>query len=229
MPTARTRISIVIPTLNEADKVTRLLQDLAGQRDQGHEILLADGGSEDRTVALAQGYVDRVVLGTRGRAAQMNAGARVAHGDILWFLHADSRVPADAPAGLIDACVRGHSWGRFDVRLSGSHWLLRVVETMMNLRSRLSGIATGDQGIFVTREAFESVNGFPAIALMEDIALSKKLRRQGRPACIRRPSLQTSSRRWEEQGILRTILRMWWLRLAYALGAEPGDLARRYR
>lgn len=223
------RISIVIPTLNEAQNLKPLLQDIAGLRKQGHEILLVDGGSDDGTAAQADGLVDRVLLGTRGRAAQMNAGARAAQGDILWFLHADSRVPAGAARRLIDACDAGHHWGRFDARLSGSHWLLRVVEYTMNLRSHLTGIVTGDQGIFVTREAFESVNGFPQIALMEDIALSKKLRRQGRPARIRRPSLQTSSRRWEKQGILRTILQMWRLRLAYALGAEPHDLARRYR
>ena len=229
MPAATMRISIVIPTLTEAQNLGPLLQDLAGFRDHGHEILLVDGGSEDRTVAQAEGQVDRVLLGTRGRAAQMNAGAGVAKGDILWFVHADSRVPADAAGSLIDACGAGHHWGRFDVRLSGSHWLLRVVESTMNLRSHLSGIVTGDQGIFVTREAFESVNGFPQIALMEDIALSKRLRRWGRPARIRRPPLQTSSRRWEKQGILRTVLHMWQLRLAYALGAEPQDLARRYR
>lgn len=229
MPAATMRISIVIPTLNEAQNLKPLLQDLAGFRGQGHEILLVDGGSEDQTLAQANGHVDRVLLGTRGRAAQMNAGARVAKGDILWFVHADSRVPADAAGYLIDACGAGHHWGRFDVRLSGSHWLLRVVAYTMNLRSHLTGIVTGDQGIFVTRKAFESVNGFPQIALMEDIALSKKLRRQGRPARIRQPSLQTSSRRWEKQGILRTVLHMWRLRLAYALGVEPQALARRYR
>ena len=223
------RISIVIPTLNEAQNLNPLLQDLAGLRTQGHEILLVDGGSDDQTVAQANGHVDRVLFGTRGRAAQMNAGAHAAKGDILWFLHADSRVPAGAAGCMIDACDAGHHWGRFDVCLSGSHWLLRVVEHTMNLRSHLTGIVTGDQGIFVTRDAFESVNGFPQIALMEDIALSKKLRRQGRPARIRRPLLQTSSRRWEEQGILRTILHMRRLRMAYALGAEPHDLARRYR
>ena len=223
------RISIVIPTLNEAQNLKPLLQDLAELRDQGHEIVLVDGGSDDATVALARGWVDRVLLGETGRAVQMNAGAHAANGDILWFLHADSRISTDAASCLRDACIAGYHWGRFDVRLSGSHWLLRVVEYSMNLRSHLTGIATGDQGVFVTRQAFEAVNGFPPIALMEDIALSKKLRRRGHPARIRQPFLQTSSRRWEQRGILRTIAHMWRLRLAYALGAEPSDLARRYR
>ena len=223
------RISVVIPTLNEAQNIQALLRDLAGLHTRGHEVLLVDGGSEDGTAAQARGQVDQVLFTQPGRAVQMNAGAGAANGDILWFLHADSRVPVEAADRLCDACIAGHLWGRFDVRLSGSHWLLRVVEQAMNLRSHLTGIVTGDQGIFVTRQAFEAVNGFPEIALMEDIALSKKLRRKGRPARIRRPLLQTSSRRWERHGIVRTIAHMWQLRLAYALGAEPRDLARRYR
>jgi rSAM/selenodomain-associated transferase 2 len=157
----------------------------------------------------------------------MSAGARTAAGDVLWFLHADSRVLPGAQSQLLDACRAGAIWGRFDVRLAGHRPLLRLVERMMNWRSRLTGIATGDQGIFVTRAAFEAVGGFPPIPLMEDVALSKALRRQARPVCLSGPIL-TSSRRWEENGILRTILLMWRLRLAYALGADPRRLADLY-
>jgi rSAM/selenodomain-associated transferase 2 len=223
------RISVIIPALNEADNITGLLQDLAPLRRQGHEIILVDGGSEDRTAELAGPEVDSILHSIRGRAAQMNAGAERAGGDILWFLHADTRVPPAAAEQLLQACSNGRLWGRFDISLSGSKWLLRIVERLMNLRSRATGLATGDQGIFVERRTFDAVSGFPQIVLMEDIALSKALRRRSAPACIRRPRLQTSSRRWERKGIVRTIVLMWRLRLDYALGAEPRDLAKRYR
>jgi rSAM/selenodomain-associated transferase 2 len=221
------RLSIIIPALNEADTLGALLADLAPLRAAGAEVMLVDGGSSDGTPERAAGQVDRVLRAARGRAVQMNAGARAATGDVLWFLHADTRVPAGAAAALADACAAGARWGRFDVRLSGRHPLLRLVERGMNLRSRLTGIATGDQGIFVTRAAFEQVGGFPPLALMEDVALSVAMRRLARPACLR-ARLIASSRRWEEHGVLRTILLMWRLRLAYALGADPARLARRY-
>ncbi len=221
------RIAIVIPTLDEADHIGALLSDLAPLRAQGHEVILVDGGSTDATPTLAASGVDRVLATGRGRAVQMNTGARTAGGEVLWFLHADSRVPPGAAEALLTACRQRARWGRFDVRLSGPHPFLRLVERSMNLRSRLTGIATGDQGIFVTRDAFAQVGGFPEIPLMEDIALSKRLRRLARPACLR-PPLLTSSRRWETRGVLRTILLMWRLRLAYALGADPAGLARRY-
>lgn len=222
------RLSIIVPTLNEADNIAGLLDDLAPLRAQGHEIILVDGGSEDRTLEIAGPGVDRVLVSERGRAAQMNTGAQYATGDILWFLHADTRVPEGATGRLIQASSEGSPWGRFDVCLSGSHWMLRIVEQMINLRSGITGVASGDQGIFVQRKVFEAVSGFPQIPLMEDIALSKALRRSASPACIRRPRLQTSSRRWEQRGIIRTIVLMWRLRLAYALGAAPQDLAKRY-
>jgi len=221
------RLSIIVPTLNEADHIRALLRDLAPARQAGHEVVLVDGGSRDGTVALAAEGADRSIEATRGRAEQMNAGAKAAAGDILWFLHADTRLPAGAHAAVLAACGAGAVWGRFDVRLSGRPRVLRLVERLMNLRSRLTGIATGDQGIFVTRVAFEQAGGFPDIPLMEDIALSTALRRQCSPACLRIRIL-TSSRRWEEQGPIRTILLMWRLRLAYALGADPHRLARRY-
>jgi len=221
------RLSIIVPALNEADTIGGLLADLAPFRTAGAEVILVDGGSSDGTPERAAAHVDRVLPTEKGRAAQMNAGARVAVGDLLWFLHADTRVPADAAAALQDAWAGGARWGRFDVRLSGRHFLLRLVERGMNIRSRLTGIATGDQGIFVTRAAFEQAGGFPPLVLMEDIALSTALRRLARPACLR-VRLITSSRRWEEGGVLRTVLLMWRLRLAYALGADPTRLARRY-
>ena len=221
------RLSVVILALNEAHHIGALLADLAEARAAGVELILVDGGSTDGTAALAAPAVDRVLTAPRGRANQMNAGARAAAGEVLWFLHADSRLPPEAPAALLHVCARGVLWGRFDVRLSGPMPVLRLVERAMNLRSRLTGIATGDQGIFVTRAAFERVGGYPEIPLMEDIALSKALRRLARPACLR-TRITTSSRRWEEQGALRTILLMWRLRLAYALGADPRRLARLY-
>ena len=222
------RLSIIIPALNEESSIADLLADLAPLRTQGHELILVDGGSVDRTLEIAIAGADRTIQSSPGRALQMNAGAREAVGEILWFLHADTRVPEQAANELIIACGNGRLWGRFDVRLSGSHWLLRIIERMMNLRSRITGVASGDQGMFVTREAFRAVSGFPQIPLMEDIALSKVLRRHARPACIRRPRLQTSSRRWEQQGIIKTMALMWHLRLAFACGAEPQDLAKRY-
>jgi len=222
------RISIIVPTLNESAQIALALSTLQELRGSGHEVLLVDGGSDDGTVEIALGRVDRVLRGPRGRALQMNAGAREASGEILLFLHADTVVPPGAMAAFLGGFpASGRVWGRFDVSLSGRHFMIRVVEKMMNIRSRLSGIATGDQAIFVRREAFETVGGYPEIPLMEDIALSRALRRLSRPLCIREPVV-TSSRRWEEQGILRTVLLMWRLRLAYALGADPHRLARSY-
>ncbi len=220
-------VSIVIPVLNEADCVVGLLARLQPVRAAGHEVILADGGSRDATVALARPLVDRIVCPGRGRARQMNAGAAAARGDVLWFLHADSGVPAGAVRRILGAVRAGRPWGRFDVRLSGRDPMFRVIERAMNLRSRLTGIATGDQGIFVTRALFERVGGYPDIPLMEDIALSRALKGHARPACLEGP-LVTSSRRWEAQGTWRTIWLMWWLRAAYRLGVSPERLARAY-
>ncbi|TVR64613.1 MAG: glycosyltransferase [Candidatus Competibacteraceae bacterium] len=221
-------ISIILPVLNEETQIVRCLRLLQPWRGLEGELIVVDGGSSDRTVALAEPLADRILVSPKGRALQMNAGAREASGDILWFLHADSVPPADAIQQIRAALANpNRHWGRFDVRLSGRQPLLRVVETLMNLRARWTGIATGDQGVFVRRAAFEQVGGFPAIPLMEDIALSRRLRRRGWPVRLR-PRLHTSSRRWERDGILRTILLMWRLRLAYFLGADPARLARSY-
>lgn len=221
------RISVVIPALNEADGIAATLQPLQPLRARGHEVLVVDGGSTDSTAARAAGLCDRLLQAPQGRARQMNAGAQAARGDVLWFLHADTLVPEAADALLREALAR-RAWGRFDVRLSGSRPLLRGVERLMNLRSRITGIATGDQGVFVRRGLFACVGGYPDIPLMEDIALSRALKRQGPPACLR-ARLVTSSRRWERHGVLRTILLMWRLRFAYWRGVPPERLAAHYQ
>jgi len=223
------RISAIVPVLNEAGAIEATLQALAPVRTAGGEVLIVDGGSVDDTVARARDLVDRVVASAPGRARQMNVGAAAASGDVLWFVHADTVADAWAARHLAVAAARpGCRWGRFGVRLSGRHPLLRVVAVLMNLRSCLTGIATGDQGIFVRRGLFEQVGGFPDIPLMEDIALCRTLRSRVRPLCLG-VGLTTSSRRWEERGILRTIALMWCLRWAYWRGADPVHLARRYR
>jgi rSAM/selenodomain-associated transferase 2 len=217
------KLSIVIPALNEAGEIGACLQALAPLRGRGHEVIVADGGSDDGTPAIARALCDRVIAAPRGRASQMNAGARGAGGDALVFLHADTRLPVRADELILDA-LKSRPWGRFDVTIEGRHRLLAIVACAMNLRSRLTGIATGDQAIFVRRDAFA---GFPEIALMEDIAFSKAMKRRGRPACLAE-RVATSGRRWERRGVLRTIVLMWRLRLMYFLGVRPEALARIY-
>ena len=217
------RLSIIIPALNEAQAIGATLASAAPLRARGHEVIVADGGSEDATRELAAPLADRVLVAPRGRASQMNAGAAAAAGDALLFLHADTRLPADADH-VICHSLKTNLWGRFDVAIEGRSVLLPVIATFMNARSRLSGIATGDQAIFVRRDAFP---GFPEIALMEDIAFSRLMKRRSPPACLREAAV-TSGRRWDERGVLRTMLLMWRLRLGYFLGAAPDDLARRY-
>jgi rSAM/selenodomain-associated transferase 2 len=221
------RISVVVPVLNEAADIVASLQALAPLRACGHEVVVVDGGSDDGTPELARALADRVLAAPRGRALQMNAGAGAAKGGVLLFLHVDVRLPQGADRVLLDA-LQARRWGRFDVTLDSPRALLRLVGTMMNLRSRLTGIATGDQAIFVRRDAFESVGGYPEIPLMEDVELSARLRRLGRPACLRARAL-VSARRWEARGALRTIVLMWRLRWAHFFGADPRRLAERYR
>ena len=223
------RISVILPALNEAAGIVETLQAMQEMRVRGLEIIVVDGGSIDNTVALCTPLADRVIIAATGRARQMQAGTAMAHGSILWFLHADSRPPLDADRAITTALDFGsHHWGRFDVCFHQASLLLSTVATLMNLRSRLTGIATGDQGIFVTRELFERVNGYPQIPLMEDIALSCRLKQHTRPACLE-DRLVTSARRWQSQGTLRTILLMWSLRLAYFLGVSPARLAQFYK
>jgi len=222
------KLSVIIPALNEAAAITATLQALQPLRGRGHEVIVVDGGSSDLTIELSRPLTNRVIQARAGRATQMRAGAAVASGSVLWFLHADTVAPADADRLIIQALRHTRAgWGRFDVQLSQTRLLLRCVAWMMNQRSRLSGIATGDQGLFVTRRAYDDTGGFPEIPLMEDIAFSRTLRQRGRPASIRQP-LVSSPRRWLAQGALRTILRMWALRLAYFLGVSPERLAAYY-
>lgn len=223
------RLSIVVPTLNEAPGIAAALAALAPLRAAGHEVLVIDGGSDDGTPDLAAPRADRVAAAPRGRASQMNAGARLASGDVLLFLHADTRLPPRADRLVLEGLAgSGRAWGRFDVRIDGRHPLLGLVGALMNARSRWTGIATGDQAIFVRRDAFAAVGGFPPLALMEDVALSAALKRVSAPLCLRARAT-TSGRRWEARGVLRTVVLMWWLRLRYFLGASPERLAERYR
>ncbi|MCU0621195.1 MAG: TIGR04283 family arsenosugar biosynthesis glycosyltransferase [Gemmatimonadales bacterium] len=217
-----------MPALDEAEGIGAVLAALAPLRARGHEVIVVDGGSRDDTSRVAAPLADRVLVTPRGRARQQNAGAAVARGDVLLFLHADTVLPDGADRLVLQALARpGRAWGRFDIRIEGRAPVLRLVAALMNLRSRWSGIATGDQAIFVRRSTFEAVGGFPAIELMEDVALSARLRRVAPPACLRE-RVVTSGRRWEARGPLRTIGLMWSLRLRYALGESPASLRRRY-
>jgi rSAM/selenodomain-associated transferase 2 len=217
------RLSIIVPALNEAAAIGATLAALAPLRDRGHEVIVVDGGSKDGTPAIAAPLADRVLAASRGRARQMNAGAAAASGDVLLFLHADTELPGAADDEVLKA-VATHSWGRFDVEINGASRLLAIVAFFMNQRSRLTGVATGDQAIFVRRAEFP---GFPEIALMEDVAFCKTMKARSAPACLR-ARVRTSGRRWERRGVLRTVVLMWRLRLAYLLGTPPEELARRY-
>ncbi|WP_445366659.1 TIGR04283 family arsenosugar biosynthesis glycosyltransferase [Methylomonas sp. BW4-1] len=220
------QITIVIPVLNEAGHLVSKLQALQGLRDRC-QLLLVDGGSTDDSPFIAAPWVDKVVHSPRGRAMQMNAGAAQAEAEVFLFLHADTRLPDDAVSLIGHAIAEGFHWGRFDVTFDNAKPIFKLIAFMMNQRSRLTGIATGDQALFMTRQAFTAVDGFPAIALMEDIAISSKLKKRGKPCCIKTEVL-TSARRWQQHGLFKTILLMWWLRLAYFFGADPNDLAMCY-
>jgi rSAM/selenodomain-associated transferase 2 len=222
------RLSIVIPALDEAPNLARLLPEL-GRQCPGAEIVVVDGGSRDGSRAVVAGWPGvRWLASERGRARQMNAGARAATGDALLFLHADTRLPEGAAAAIAAALATpGVVGGRFDVRFDRERGLYRTIARLMNARSRLTGICTGDQGIFVRRDAFEAVGGYPAIPLMEDIELSRRLRRRGRLAALPL-RVTTSARKWEREGALRTIGLMWMLRLLHASGVAPARLHRWY-
>ena len=229
-------LTIVLPVLNEAATLAPRLLALQPLRARGARVVVADGGSADGTLELARPHADLALVAPRGRGAQMNAGATASRSlvgkfagaaDTLLFLHADTALPQEADHCIQQALQSGAVWGRFDVRIDSPRPVFRVIERLMNLRSRWSGVATGDQAVFVRRTAFEAVGGFEDIALMEDIALSRALRRLSRPACLRQ-RVTTSARRWEQHGVWRTVLLMWRLRAAYFLGADPAQLALRY-
>jgi rSAM/selenodomain-associated transferase 2 len=221
-------LSIVIPVLDESANIRAALSRLADYRRRGVEVIVVDGGSTDGTARIASTLANQVIAAPRGRARQLNAGAAAASGDALLFLHCDCILPDDADRIVLDALAQPAAlWGRFDVRIEGRHPLLRVIAALMNARSRLTGIATGDQAIFVRRDAFERAGHFPDIPLMEDIAFSKAMKRTSRPFCLH-AKITTSGRRWEKNGVVRTMILMWRLRLAYFLGADPIALAKRY-
>ncbi len=207
MPT----LSIIVPAFDEAANIADALQALAPFRQRGAEVIVVDGGSRDGTAALARPHADRMLTAAR----------------VLLFLHADTRLPPDADRLVVRALAGANAWGRFDVRIEGRSPLLALVAVLMNWRSRLTGIATGDQAMFASRKIFADAGGFPEIPLMEDIALSQRLKRIARPICLA-AQVVTSGRRWERHGVLRTMLMMWRLRLAFFLGADPAVLARRY-
>ncbi len=223
------RLAIIIPVFNECSVIAQSLASLAPFRERGVEVVVVDGGSDDGTPEIARPSVDQLVVAPRGRARQMNAGAASARSPVLMFLHADTRLASNADELILNGLVAtGREWGRFDVRIDGASRWLPVVAWLMNLRSRISGIATGDQAIFVSRHAFEALGGFPDQSLMEDVELSSRLLRRGRPLCLG-PPVVTSGRRWVSRGIWRTIFLMWWLRLLYFFGMAPDRLARLYR
>ena len=220
------KVTIILPVLNEAAGIEAALAALQDYRTRGVEVIVADGGSADNTIELARPSADKVISSPRGRAAQMNAGAAAARGEVLLFLHADTQLPVHADRLVLGGLAQSNRvWGRFDVQFDGG--ALRLVAGAMNIRSRLTGIATGDQAVFMTRTAFEQAGGFPPIALMEDVALSAKLKRIGPPLCLH-ARVTTSGQRWHKNGTLRTVLLMWSLRLRFFLSADPDRLARAY-
>lgn len=220
-------VSIIVPTFNEAESISATLKPLQLFRLYGGEVIVADGGSTDNTREVCKLLVDHWVDADKGRARQMNAGAKVASRKLLLFLHADTVLPNNH-IHLLRVLVESYApWGRFDVRLSGDRKMFRVIEFMMNWRSRITGIATGDQGIFVTEKTFHKVGGFPDQALMEDVELSVKLKKIAKPFCIGDP-LTTSSRRWEKNGVWKTIFLMWRLRFLYSIGVSCDVLVKKY-
>lgn len=220
-------MSVIVPVLNEADSIGQVFESVS---QQNVDVIVVDGGSHDGTLCIAAGHDHcQVIESEKGRSIQMNAGAAIATGDILLFLHADTRLPGQYLAILQgDFWKSGKSWGRFDVTLSGGNPLFRMIETMMNIRSSLTGICTGDQAIFIKRRTFEQLGGFAPIPLMEDVEISKRLKKVSRAFRVRQ-RVTTSSRRWQQKGIVRTILLMWQLRLMYFVGVTPQNIARKYR
>lgn len=220
------KISIILPVLNEEKTIAATLRALV--QIAPHEVIVVDGGSIDRTVEICRHYGVKILTSSRGRARQMNAGAQEASGDALLFLHADTRLPDsaldDIQRALRNPCYLG---GRFDVQLDGTHWMLKIVGQMINYRSRITKVGTGDQAIFVRREVFERIGGYPDIPLMEDIALCRALKRRGQIACLR-TRVVTSARRWESEGVWRTIVRMWTLKFLYLAGVPPARLKQFY-
>jgi len=229
-PTADSRLmklSFIIPTLNEESVIEACLKPLQSLRKNGHEVIDVDGGSIDGTIDRVGHLSDLFIQSDKGRALQMCKGAAAAQGDVLIFLHADTIIDFDVVKILTNKVDTEMVWGHFTVHLSGQHVLLRIIEICMNVRSQFTGIATGDQLMFVTRLLYEKSGGFPKIELMEDIEFSRRLKRICAPICLKQ-KVVTSSRRWERHGPIKTMLKMWVLRLAYSMGVSPRVLAKKY-
>ncbi len=226
------KLSIIIPCLNEAQNIATTLHRLQKARNRGHEIILCDGGSRDNTVKISQPLVDHLLNTAAGRATQMNAGAHIAKGNVLCFLHADTLAPENIDEIILNAfTVSSHRkvWGFFTIKLSSSRWPFRIIEWLINKRSCITKIASGDQGIFIKKSTFQKLSGYTEIPLMEDINISKHLKKLSHPVCIKSSPLITSSRRWEKHGIIRTVLLMWRLRFAYFCGAPADTLSKVYK
>ncbi len=222
------KLSIIIPTFNEASNIVCLLKKLQYLRKVNHEVILVDAGSTDATVELAQEWVDCIESSEKGRAFQQNAGAKKATGNFLLFLHADTFLPENFLNEILFLeQSRQFCWGHFDIHLSGNHPGLRLIEFMINLRSRLTGIATGDQAIFVKREVFDQMDGFADLYLMEDIDLSTRLNKISKPYCSKL-KVTSSSRRWEKNGLIKTVVLMWWYRLQFFFGVDSKVLEKKY-
>ena len=222
------RVSVVIPTFNEGRRVQQALLDWQSFRELGNEVILVDGGSHDHAGDAVQELADRVLTSDRGRAVQMNAGAAAASGDVLLFCHVDTELLDDAKKALRDATQNLElKWGFFEVRLDAKGFIYRTIESLMNWRSALTSVATGDQCLFIKRDLFGEIGGFANIELMEDIAISKMLRKKAKPMVLR-TKVRTSARRWQRNGVMRTIATMWFLRAAYVLGVTPKRLQQIY-
>ena len=223
------KVSIIIPCLNEENSIHATLLALQSLRHRGHEVILGDAGSTDNTSDIASTLCDKIIPCGKGRALQMNTAAEFASGDILCFLHADTIAPENLDSLIIDALANNKNvWGRFNIKLSGKHWSFRLIESLINIRSCITGIASGDQGIFISRRVFNKLHGFKLIPLMEDIELSQRLKNKSRPVCVSKSQLITSSRRWEKHGIARTVILMWSLRIKYFLGNPTTQLEKLY-
>jgi len=223
------KLSVIIPCLNEANNIVNTLMRLQAIRKRGHEIIICDGGSHDNTQTLSTPLVDKFIHAKAGRAIQMNAAAKHANGDVLCFLHADTLTPETVDKIILSSLNEKNSWGFFSIKLSSKRWQFRIIEWFINKRSRISCIGTGDQGIFINAHLFKSMSGFAEINLMEDIELSKRLKKINSPVFIHKHYITTSSRRWEKHGILTTVFLMWKLRLSYFLGANENSLAKAYK
>lgn len=221
------KLSVVVPVLNEEVNLSRLSSCLRSVVEQGHEVIIVDGGSSDNTLTIAYEITDTVIISKKGRALQMNSGASIASGEVLLFLHADTFLPENVAEIISDAFIGESFWGRFDVRLSNNKYVYRLIEYMMNIRSSLTSIVTGDQAIFIEKNLFDQIGGFPEIALMEDVEISRRLKKIAKPIRLRN-KVVTSSRRWERDGVFATVFLMWKLRLYYFFGVSPDRLRQMY-